>query len=342
MAEQTSEQAAAIQADAAASARAAAETALKQGEPTVEQVQAYLDTHPDAAKQLQLTAKVDGEEQSVALAALQTSYQLESAARQRLGAAALKEKELATREAALAEKGDPTNIMEAVLQRFAKPQPAPDPLVGLDSPGMLIDDGPRLVNVTRGLLTENQRLAAENKAIAERQTLSDKRLEAMEKAQTNVFQWTRMKEDFDGVHRQNPDFTARVTVKPDGTFDLDLGSNPVVTAEVLRLKQSGEIPDPRFNNQVPKTLSYAELTKGIEAAEAAKYEARKVAAERKHQETLRTSVSGVSSATSAIEIPSDLIDLPGDSKAEIWRKAEARGNLIREQARAEGLLKNEE
>lgn len=300
-------------------------------------MQAYLDAHPEAATQLQLKAKVNGEERPVALAALQTSYQLESAARQKLEAAALKEKELAAREAALAEKGDPNKALERALRGVITPPTPPGPLDGLDSPESFYAEGARVVPVVRNLMNENQRLAVDAKAKEQRLAELEQRQKTLETQQANVWQWTRLKEEFDDVRRQTPDFTARVVVKTDGTFALDEGSNPAVMREVLYLKRYGEIPDPRFNNQVPKTLSYAELTAGIEKAEQAKYDARKVAAERKHQESLRASVTSVSPATGAIEIPSDLIDLPGDSKEEIRRKAEARGELIRERARAAGL-----
>lgn len=320
-----------------ASAQPAAGTAPAEGVMTTEQLQAYLDKNPDAAKGLHLKAKVDGEEMPVRLADLQTSYQLESTARRRLETAALKEKALDAREAELADKGDPRKAFEDVLQSFARPQTTPDPFSGLDSQEALFTEGQKLVGITRGLYSENQRLTAENKAIADRQTALEKRTQEMEQAQTSVFQWTRTKEDFDGVRQQSSEFTARVTVKPDGTFGLDLGDNPVVTAEVLRLKQS-DMPDSRFGGAVPKTLSYAELAKGVQAAEDARYEGRKVAAEKKHQETLRASAGMATPATGAIEIPSNLIDLPTDSKEEIMRKAVARGDLIREKARALGAI----
>jgi len=310
-----------------------------QGTPTAEQVQAYLDTNPDAMKNLRLTAKFDGEERPVALDELRSGYQIRSVAQQRLEAAALKEKELATREAELAAKGDPRKQFEGWISSLAKP-PAPDsPLDGMDTPDAIFTEAPRLVAVTRTLYGENQRLSADLQATQQAQAELKKTVAEMQQSQASASQWMHTKEEFDTLRAQVPEFTARVVVKPGGVFDLDLGENRTVMTEVMYLKQTGELPDARFGGRVPKTLSYAELTKGLEAAEAAKYEARKVQAERKHQESVRASASTISQSTSGIEIPSDLIDLPGDSKAEILRKAEARGNLIREQARAMGHIK---
>ena len=300
---------------------------------TDEQVQTYLTSHPDAWQNLKAPVKVDGKEMEVPLAAVRDGFQLRSASQARFEEAAAKEKDLAAREAKLAEQGDP---VKQLLERL-KPAPKPPetPLEGLDFANDPFTATPQLANVTRELYKQNQAQEAKLKEY-EKQSSEVKALaEGARDAQRNYEIRVKTETDFEKANQHNPNFTARLVVR-DGKYDYDYGKNKVVSMTTIALANS-EVPDAILGGKVGNTMSLGEITDCVIADLDRQDAERRAATAAEKKARLKNLASVAPTGAVMPEAPSKTTILPTDDAKTIGEKTALIEREIREQMAADGF-----
>ena len=332
MSEQTDKQPATPDKGAEASAPAAGNAPV-QGAITPEAVQSYLKSNPDAWKTIKIPAKIDGKDIEVPLVDARDNYQLRSASQAKFEEAARLRAEVDAEKAKLAEQGDP--IKQLLARLTPKPAQPETPLEGLDFANDPFVATPKLAEVTRELWKKNQELAAKNKELESKlpevEKLANNALQAQRDYETRM----RIERDFEQARQHNPDFTGRLVVR-EGKFQYDLGSNPTVTAEAIRLANS-ETPDERLGGKAGVTMSLPEIVDAIAADTERRIDERRAAQAAAKQERLKN-LAGMAPAGAVMPEPTAKTTiLPTDDLKTIKEKTALIKREIQEEMAAKGL-----
>lgn len=333
MAEQSDKQPATPEKGAEASATAAGNAPVQGATITPDAVQAYLKSNPDAWKLLKAPVKVDGKEMEVPLADVRDGYQIRSASQARFEAAAAKEKELAEREARLAEQGDP---IKQLLERLQppKPQQPDDPYAGIDFADPFAAT-PKVADVTRALYSKNLALEAKLKDYETKLPEVEKKANEAMQAQRDYELRVRVETDFERARSHNPAFTGRLTVR-DGKWQYDLGDNPTLTAEAIRLANS-EIPDKRLNGIAGNSMSLDAIVDALQADEERRVDERRAAIAKAKEERLKN-MAGIAPTGAVMPEPTTKTTImPTDDAKTRIEKARLIKQELLEQMQAAGV-----